>query len=802
MGLFKYIYLMFRTILSMLAVVPIAIWRIKWLRYSFILLLLAGLGVTYLFYGKLPAPVTTYDVVWLDQGWTDDQRQKYYQTDQGTLIMPYSWFLALERPPTFTRFVDNFKLFRDNDNISRYRLIPDPRPKYNPDGLPIGVTKTIVPDDLLDLGLGHKEWLSFSCAACHTGQITYKGLAIRIDGMPAMWNFSDFSSTMTADLITTRFLPTKFDRFAKKVLEREGRPNTEAEREKLKKEIDQYRQWPLIKDAIRSLEEKTYPTKEGPGRTDALSRGGNGQFAVLDDEVNTRVGNSPVSFPPVWYTHEYDWVQSTTGIRQPLGRNVTESWGVNVIVDITNSDPKMLFRSTHPLEKLFWIETLLSVLEHPRWPEDIFGKIKPELAEHGRKLYEEAVWDNPRNPRNELYCGGTGEPPCNEERISRQQGYCARCHSPVREPVAEDTPPCDPATDVNCKKDAALFQLPLYRLDVIGTDPWDAKNFNARVGTMSPGNGTFRNEFAKSEFADQSKSNLGFGIGNGLQFVTTNTMNWWFERNKPLMDQWVAEGIFPNAEIGRRTMEGFRSNIFRAPLAYPARPMAGYWATPPYLHNHSVLNMYQLLIPASERSTSFYIGNTEYEPEKLGFESGWFDRGFKFDNSVTGNSNAGHEFSHKPGDPAKPGVIGPLLSEYDRMAIVEYMKIIDDVPELTEQEATRRRQLLAAMKPHFEGQVSEQYKRTEPNFAPVPEASGTPTPVNAPAALPSPLPSGEPPISAPAGSPSATPTATPSASPSASPGRRVASYLKNTSKATPGVILLIMVFFVYRRVRA
>lgn len=775
MGLFKYIYLMFRTLLSMLAVIPLAIWRIKWLRYSFLLLLIAGLGVTYLFYGRLPAPITTYDVVWLNQGWTDDQRHKYYQTDQGTLIMPYSWFLALEMPPTITHIADNTKLFRDNDNVSRYRLIPNPRPKYNPDSLPIGVTKTTVPDDLLDLGIGHKEWLSFSCAACHTGQMTYKGLAIRVDGMPAMWNFSDFSQTMTTNLFTTRLLPTKFDRFAEKVLAREGRPNNRQEREKLKKQIDDYGKWPLIADAIRATLEHTYVTKEGPGRTDALSRGGNGQFALLDAEVNTRVGNSPVSFPPLWYTHEYDWVQSTTGIRQPLGRNVTESWGVNVIVDITNPDPSKLFRSTHPIEKLFWIETLLSVLEHPRWPEDIFGPIDRVKADRGRVLYEEAVWANPRNPKDELYCGGTGEPRCNEERIKNQQGYCARCHSPVREPLPDGAPPCNPETDVNCKNDMALFQLPLYRLDVIGTDPNDARNFNARVGTMSPGTGTFRTEFAKSPLADPTKENLGFGIGNGLQFVTSNVMDWWFKRNQPLMNQWVADGVFPNVEIGRRTMEGFRGNFYRAPLAYPARPMAGYWATAPFLHNHSVLNMYQLLSPYAERTGSFYIGNTEFEPDKLGFESGWFERGFKFDNSKVGNSNAGHEFTHKPGDPAKPGVIGPQLSPEDRAAIVEYMKEINDVPKLSEQESARRHHLLKAMRPHFEGMVDAEFKENAPTFAPTPEAGSTP---------------------------SSSPSASPSASPSPSPGNRVASSIKPSAVAAPGVIILIMAFFVYRRIRS
>ena len=779
MAFLKWIYLVFRTILSALALIPIAIWRIKWLRYSFLLLIVAGGIVTYLFYGRLPAPVAAYDVVWLDQGWTEDQREKYYQTDQGTLIMPYSWFMSLELPPNFTNLADNYQLFRSNDNVSRYRLIPDPRPKYNPEGLPIGVTKTTVPDDLLDISLGEKEWLSFSCAACHTGQLTYKGLAIRIDGMPAMWDFSYFSQNMTGALAATRALPTKFDRFAARVLEREAKPNTREERDKLKQKIDEYARWPLIADAIRAIRDKTYTTVEGPGRTDALGRGGNGQFTILDP-TNMRKSSGPVSFPPVWYTHDYDWVQSTTAIEQPLGRNVTESWGVNVIVDITNQDQSKLFRSTHPMFNLFWIETLISVLEHPHWPDKIFGPIDEKLAERGRYLYEEAVWENPRKPKDELWCGGDGQPACNEDRIANQKGYCARCHSPVRQPVPPGTTSCDPLTDANCKSNPPLWQIPLYKLDVLGTDPNDAKEFNAKVGTMSPGNGTFRVAFGQSPYADKTKSNLGFGIGNGLQFVTTNVMDWWFKRNDGLMAEWVKAGVFPNIPLGRRTMEGFRANSFRAPLAYPARPMAGYWATAPYLHNHSILNMYELLSPVSERASTFYIGNTEFVPEKLGFESGWFERGFKFDSTLPGNSNAGHEFSYRSGEQLKPGVIGPLLSLDDRRAIVEYMKKISDVPPLPPQEVARRRQLLESMKPFFEGKVDPNYvKEDAPAFAPSPEAQG--------------------------GSPYPSPSASPSSSrsPFPSPTPRVgASYFKRPATGVSVGIILVAILFFRRRIRS
>jgi hypothetical protein len=49
---------------------------------------------------------------------------------------------------------------------------------------------------------------------------------------------------------------------------------------------------------------------------------------------------------------------------------------------------------------------------------------------------------------------------------------------------------------------------------------------------------------------------------------------------------------------------------------------------------------------------------------------------FLFDTSRPGNSNAGHSFENGAGR----GIIGPLLSDDARWAIVEYLKSIPDTP--------------------------------------------------------------------------------------------------------------------------
>ncbi len=48
---------------------------------------------------------------------------------------------------------------------------------------------------------------------------------------------------------------------------------------------------------------------------------------------------------------------------------------------------------------------------------------------------------------------------------------------------------------------------------------------------------------------------------------------------------------------------------------------------------------------------------------------------FEFDTSLPGNSNAGHSFENGP---RGNGVIGPLLTDAQRWAIVEYLKSIPE----------------------------------------------------------------------------------------------------------------------------
>jgi hypothetical protein len=90
-----------------------------------------------------------------------------------------------------------------------------------------------------------------------------------------------------------------------------------------------------------------------------------------------------------------------------------------------------------------------------------------------------------------------------------------------------------------------------------------------------------------------------------------------------------------------------------------------------------VPNLYELLSPPAERSAHFWLGTYEYDPLRLGYVSRETKRGTRFDSTRPGNSNAGHAFTD---DLRAPGRLGPALTPDERLALLEYLKAIPDLP--------------------------------------------------------------------------------------------------------------------------
>jgi mono/diheme cytochrome c family protein len=542
----------------------------------------------------LPAPSRVRDVAFLDQGWPPAERERLYHMSQGTRLLPRSWLLALEQPRLSAIGAPRFA---DSDYLSRFGFIPAPVSAANPDGLPVGfAVDTLRPED----GAPRPEVVvGLSCAACHTGQIEYRGRAIRVDGGPAMTDLAAFQGQMGVALLLTAESEPRFDRFAGRVLATEGIADTAAARADLMARL----RAGIARGRAETAEAERlglYPVAEGFGRLDALGRGGNFLFgAALDEPRNLAVADGPVSFPALWDAPWFDWVQYNASIRQPLARNVAEALGVRSLVNLTGAGDARYTSSVRvdnivAMERLIAGERPGAGLRPPAWPEEILGPIDRAMAARGAAHYA---------------------------------SLCAGCHA------------ARPVTGPSGRPEIAVRMFPVAR---IGTDPRTAANFAGRRAYLTPG-------------ATQSVS-----AAQGLQAVTEEVIRHWFVRN----------GV---PEERRREMVEDRRNEWRAPLAYRARPLDGAWATAPFLHNGSVPNLYQLLLPAPRRDAAFFTGSRSFDPRQVGFETAEFPGGFRFDATLPGNRNTGHSFG---GPPGTPGVIGPELSEAQRWELIEYLKTL------------------------------------------------------------------------------------------------------------------------------
>ena len=562
-------------------------------------LAVAGVGCA----GRLPDYTPPMSVTYLDQqNWRPEQREWFYHTSQGTKIMPYAWFLALEQPQL--SWPGPAPRFATPDYLARFGFIPSPQSVINPDSLPVGFAK----DEFgKNEGTDQTEAVvGLTCAACHTGQIEYGRRAIRIDGGPSMADTAAFQDRLGRALFLTYKSGPRFARFAEQVFKTTGEPDTKEARDRLFQRLE------VALDAGRTeqgqaIKRGLYPVEEGFGRLDALGRGGNFVFGTLTGiPANFAVADGPVSYPALWDAPWFDWVQYNGSIRQPMARNVAEAMGVRSLVKLVGP-PEEIHRSSVRIQNIYDIERQLAGpspgagLRSPPWREDILGSIDRAAAERGRVQFQQ---------------------------------LCSGCHVPWDAAGATSLPP--PVT--------------MIPLEQIGTDPKAATNFARRVAVLPSGETV--------------------AAAEGLRRVTSAVIDAWYDANRvPARGNWTDEhGV---VRPGRDEMNGGQPNEWLAPLAYRARSLNGIWATAPYLHNGSVPSLYQMLLPSEERDATFYVGSRQFDPKNVGFATSAFGGGFKFDTSLPGNSNRGHEFRDGP---RGNGVIGPALTDFQRWDIVEYLK--------------------------------------------------------------------------------------------------------------------------------
>lgn len=557
------------------------------------------------------------------------QREEFYHTSQGSEIFPIRLLRALTDPKTGKPFMQD---------LERFGLMPDPA---RDDGLAVGLT---VAKNDFTAGL---EMVGITCAACHTGEFRYNGKGVRVDGAPNMFDMQTFYADMFGAVLALQTSSELRRQFAERLFQQSYgeygmlapvlRPAVLlGQAVGLLTHIDEIKARASLAGVIAKAIERrnARPECQGPdaqctsgfGRLDAFNGTRNFILAQLSDENLVEL-NAPSKFPPVWGFKDYRWVEWTLNTNSVMERNFTETMGAGATVKLLPDTGADRFASSIPVRNMHKLERLSYHIEPPKWPGHVFGEIDTALAEQGAAVYA---------------------------------ANCAGCH---------DYGPAD--YDENGLLELRAFapglETPIPGAPSVGTDAGAALTVACPV--PNPGDLPVEKRSYSAEEATLLQNCKGVTAGQpfeGYAFADVVSV----AVNAVKAQAYEAEGV---TEAEQREFEDtdrrggiyWRDTILDDGRPYAARPLHGVWAAAPYLHNGSVPTLADLLTPPEDRPKSFPIGQRDYDPVKVGFETDLPADRVKYtvDTTQTGNGNGGH-------------VYGTALPEGEKQALLEYLKTL------------------------------------------------------------------------------------------------------------------------------
>jgi RoxA-like, cytochrome c-like len=573
-------------------------------------------------------------------GLTDDNRDQFYHLAEGSEVFPLAWLKSVK---TFDQGKPGDLLMKD---LGRFGFLPDPR---NKDGLPVGLTAATTRGVTL---LG--RMVGLNCAACHVGELTYKGKTIRIDGAPNQFDTRLFFAALIQSTAATVQNPDELLAFLGRVEKErqttgEDSPTLQAARKAiaqmattegtdlrkaLRTHVEGLLKQPpadlamFLKQGVTDQELRTHLLKGVDSKVLQDLKG------LLDSEKIRKTSLSKLPKPAdqekALQSMAEEIVVTIRLLKARLdflkriahiGKTGLTEWGPGR-VDAFGSVRALFFDENYlpnapvsyphlwNFSQVPWFHydgNTTSILERNLGqalgvgaifePQGFASTLRPVDSDQ----LEQLAWkiQPPAWPQDIL---GKIDAPKLARGKTLFKEHCSRCHNMVKAG--------DPIPDL------------LTDLKEVGTDPGRAESFAGLLPNNKP-------------YVD------------ALADVLNKIVKRSFTDNKIPPDQQKAFAHGRNVQ-------------WRAPKKYAARPLLSIWATAPYLHNGSVPTLYDLLLPAAKRPKTFPVGLREYDPDKLGLRTD-LKGTFTFDTSLPGNSNAGHEF-------------GTGLSEDDRRALLEYLK--------------------------------------------------------------------------------------------------------------------------------
>jgi mono/diheme cytochrome c family protein len=605
------------------------------------------------------------------QNWSENLQNQFYFTPQGSKIIPYDWAILLP-----TR--DEGKKFFSSENLAQYGYIPQAKNVLNADGLPVGFMRDENPggfsrrDEIFGQVPEYAKMpqLGINCAACHTSELSYRGTKIRINGGPSYSNFQVFIEDMdqAIALVATqnnvgeanferysRFAAAYYARSTKKDINKLD-PGVKTRwladlRKKLTEFSNERVEWEQSNGHVKS------GVDYGPVRNDAFGIIFNQSLGhFLNSKSNIRPPNAPVKYPVIWdspYHEVVQWVgiaRNSADSGGPIARNIGQVLGVFGHSEVGEKSLVKGYCTSAKRKNLGELEDWIRTLKSPTWPKEVFG-FDVAKAERGQKHYQQ---------------------------------NCAGCHQ-LNERNPEDTAAhlkalgiTNFAVSVPISGAEKKANEQMISIDTLGTDPLTASNAYSRTAETGPLQGRPLKVLAGRalESVEPAATVLRHVVAGSILGSFSNITC----ANTPIDNA-------ANVGLAKKLMAGLlgftkedsdppnlteRVAAFKEALSkYKARALNGLWAAPPYLHNGSVRSLKQLLTPPEQREKDFAFNCNEFDPIEVGLNcQGGVDEhnrlgknDFKYDSTLPGNSNAGHDFGTKLGDDEK-------------MELIEYIKAL------------------------------------------------------------------------------------------------------------------------------
>lgn len=634
----------------------------------------------------------------LGQVWGDGPSDYWYGASQGSRLMPESWYRAMPR-------ADDGTPIAERPSMMRYGFRYCDEQAADPIGFVLDKGRTGDTERPAAIGL--------TCSACHTGHLTDGKTTLMVHGGAAAMDLQSFTSDLfdatrkvwSGPFETAEAAPD-WQNFSASVL---GKDATTESRAALHKELSEWLQY--RRDIQASINDGG---NWGHGRQDAVQVILNTTAVLSDSKIRGGLpaSTAPVSIPHVWLAPHSERVQwngsayksKDVGIAGPIStgamiRNISEVIGVFAEVQLPSYESlaagdDLTVKSSIRLDNLIRLERAMAEVPPPRWPEAKWGPIDRASADY---LAGQALYDT----------------------------HCAACHSRINpsEPFANIADASgkplvnDPTEGAPFVRVVSAFATPGDPGPFVGTDPMMVCNVMTHAswsGKMTAFVNLFNSLQSYTLNGITGTRVERFPLGTEtLRLIEDMSLRILWDKQAEVMavqesdiaratssffaaltgGDLAAEGgdwVIAQAEEvptptptthALKTIDEVRQTCAKVlatqrlvvpdalPPGYKAGPLAGVFATAPYLHNGSVPTLEALLLPPDQRPTQFAVGEVLFDQSALGLgaavEGGRWSTFSVTDAAgqvVPGNSNEGHAF------PAIP------LTATERGQLLAYLK--------------------------------------------------------------------------------------------------------------------------------